>query len=110
MAECGFGCVVCERWLFFLNTLNQSLLVEFGRHGLEDLLGQTVLELLDGDGAVGVRVHGVEEGVEVELGLQSQHLKGVLDLVPRQVARLVSVQLVENLEKKIKIEYENKQI
>ena len=89
--------------MLFLNTLDQSLLVEFGRHGLEDLLGQTVLELLDGDGAVGVRVHGVEEGVEVELGLQSQHLKGVLDLVPRQVARLVSVQLVENLQKRLKL-------
>ena len=48
MAECGFGCVVCERWLFFLNTLNQSLLVEFGRHGLQDFLGQTILKLLDG--------------------------------------------------------------
>ena len=89
--------------MLFLNTLDQSLLVEFGRHGLEDLLGQTVLELLDGNGAVGVRVHGVEEGVEVELGLQSQHLKGVLDLVPRQVARLVSVQLVENLQKRLKL-------
>ena len=31
----------------FLNTLDQPLLVEFGRHGLEDLLGQTVLELRD---------------------------------------------------------------
>ena len=65
-----------------LNTLDQSLLVEFGRHGLEDLLGQTVLEFLDGDGAIGVSVHGVEEGVEVEGGLEAQHFQRVLDLVP----------------------------
>ena len=45
MAECGCGMWMCgvRAVLFF-----KYLLVEFGRHGLEDLLGQTILKLLDG--------------------------------------------------------------
>ena len=65
-----------------LDPLDESLLVEFGRHGLEDFLGEAVLELFDGDGSVCVGVHGVEEGVEVEGGLEAQHFQRVLDLVP----------------------------